>query len=312
MATEIWFRGSEGGSVLESIRLAAAYCVGYHERFEAGEVTTGAYVCELTLSDPDGFTIHAGSPTAVLVAPVPGEHGTPPLPPATGVKPMGSLALELIKLGLTPAEANYVKLDTHGLVDKKLLHQGASALALVGGNYQALMDIADSGKTVEVIMSPTFETRTTLKPRTMEPVEYVNEFDTLWKIEKENWLKEGHTFEEYKASHSYSHEGVWSGMGGVILVPDDPGGYGPAKGENIQVILNNNYTGGTLRAAHKQMAGTLAHEMYGHVLFKVQGKRWEHGKNPLPGSGSDYNTPLQIQINHRRDEALRNADRHKR
>ena len=144
----------------------------------------------------------------------------------------------------------------------------------------------------------------------MGSVEYENEFDTLWGMDKEKWLKAGHTFEQYKASHPYSHEDIWSGMGGVTLVPDKPGGYGKARGDNMQVILNTNYVGGSSRAAHKQMAGTLAHEMYGHVLFKVQGKRWEHGKNPLPGLGSDYNTPLQQQINQRRDEALRNADRH--
>lgn len=52
----IVFRNAAGGQTVEKLALAAAYCVGYQEVFHSGDQATGAYECQLTLSDPDGWT----------------------------------------------------------------------------------------------------------------------------------------------------------------------------------------------------------------------------------------------------------------
>ena len=63
--------------MLETLRLSAAYCVRYHERFVSGDAQGGAYQCYVTLSDPDGWTLAAGGPAAAFVAPAAREHGGP-------------------------------------------------------------------------------------------------------------------------------------------------------------------------------------------------------------------------------------------
>ena len=81
------FDDGAGGSPLETLRLNAAYCVGYHEQFRAGDTSTGAYVCHLVLSDPAGFTIQPGGPAAAFVAPAAREHGVP------GVDGLGAMSI---------------------------------------------------------------------------------------------------------------------------------------------------------------------------------------------------------------------------
>lgn len=78
LAADVLFRDSDGGSVLETLSLKAAYCVAYHEQFASGDGQSGAYQCLLTLSDPDGWTLTAGSGLA-FVAPAAREHGGPPV-----------------------------------------------------------------------------------------------------------------------------------------------------------------------------------------------------------------------------------------
>jgi hypothetical protein len=51
----------------------AAYCIGYTESFVDGDTGTGAYKLELTLADPDGYTLAPGGPVA-CVPPTVDEH----------------------------------------------------------------------------------------------------------------------------------------------------------------------------------------------------------------------------------------------
>jgi hypothetical protein len=73
----VFFRDGDGGSMLETLELKAAYCVSYHEQFVSGDARGGAYQCFLTLSDPDGWTLQAGGPAAAFMAPAAREHGLP-------------------------------------------------------------------------------------------------------------------------------------------------------------------------------------------------------------------------------------------
>lgn len=67
LATDILFRQAAGGGAQETLHMAGAYCVGYQEVFESGDQGLGAYRCHLTLIDPMGFTLSAGSPIQALM-----------------------------------------------------------------------------------------------------------------------------------------------------------------------------------------------------------------------------------------------------
>lgn len=60
LPADLLFRYADGGSVMETLHLPAAYCVSYHEQFASGNEQGGAYQCFLTLSDPDGWTLTTG------------------------------------------------------------------------------------------------------------------------------------------------------------------------------------------------------------------------------------------------------------
>jgi len=77
LAADVVFLDANGGSAIETLRLPAAYCVAYQEEFRQGDSQVGAYVCQLTLSDPAGWTIQAGGPDTAFLAPAAREHGSP-------------------------------------------------------------------------------------------------------------------------------------------------------------------------------------------------------------------------------------------
>lgn len=76
LATDVVVLNADGGQTLETLRMAGAYCVGHTEHFRAGNLTTGAYVVNLVLTDPDGWTLLVGGPAA-YVTPAAREHGVP-------------------------------------------------------------------------------------------------------------------------------------------------------------------------------------------------------------------------------------------
>ncbi|WP_046242381.1 type VI secretion system tube protein TssD [Hymenobacter terrenus] len=72
-AAHIVFLDSAGGSPVETVSLAGAYCVRYEEVFETGE--HGRYQAFVTLADPGGLTLTPGGPAGAFVAPAEREHG---------------------------------------------------------------------------------------------------------------------------------------------------------------------------------------------------------------------------------------------
>lgn len=78
---DIVFRNAAGGQTLETLTLAAAYCVGYREEFSSGDLATGAYQCHLTLADPDGWSWRAGGPVVAQQAYQQNPFGLPQPPP---------------------------------------------------------------------------------------------------------------------------------------------------------------------------------------------------------------------------------------
>ena len=60
----------------ETLSLAAGQCVSYDESFVAGDGTTGAYVCQLTITS-DGLTLAPGGPASAFVAPAARAYSSP-------------------------------------------------------------------------------------------------------------------------------------------------------------------------------------------------------------------------------------------
>jgi len=77
LAVNIIFRDANGGMTLETLRMAAAYCVSYNEMFQQGDAANGAYQAFVTLADPSGFTMQVGGLALDLVVPATGTHGSP-------------------------------------------------------------------------------------------------------------------------------------------------------------------------------------------------------------------------------------------
>ncbi|WP_046244997.1 type VI secretion system tube protein TssD [Hymenobacter terrenus] len=74
---DVIFFDSAGGSAIETVSMATAYCTGYEEEFEEGK--NGSYVAYVELTGPGGFTMKIGGPAAAFVAPAARDHGTPPV-----------------------------------------------------------------------------------------------------------------------------------------------------------------------------------------------------------------------------------------
>ena len=63
LPADVVFFDAAGGPAVETLSfVTGAYCVNHREEFWAGDAQSGAYLLYLTLSDPDGFTMHAGGP----------------------------------------------------------------------------------------------------------------------------------------------------------------------------------------------------------------------------------------------------------
>jgi hypothetical protein len=74
LAGQVVFYTAKGGAALETLAWESGECVGYQEEFVAGELTTGAYRCHLTIAALK-LTMQPGGPAA-YVSPAPGDYGT--------------------------------------------------------------------------------------------------------------------------------------------------------------------------------------------------------------------------------------------
>ncbi len=128
LAVDLVALNAATGQALETLSMAGAYCVGYGEDFIEGDVHTGAYQCRLTLTDPDGFTLHVGGPVSPQQAYQQNPFVAPkPLPP---VQPPPTVLPEVA-----------------ALVEKSLLERiGEGALRLLTGT---------AGMTAALLLTPT-------------------------------------------------------------------------------------------------------------------------------------------------------------
>ena len=101
-AVDVVFRDGAGGSAVETVSMAGAYCVFYEEVFTRGDIHTGSYILNLDLSDPDGFTMYAGGPASNFIMPAARDHGTPPVAALLGAAVGGAAGPSAPVPGIPP------------------------------------------------------------------------------------------------------------------------------------------------------------------------------------------------------------------
>ncbi|MCC8409341.1 DUF6443 domain-containing protein [Mucilaginibacter sp. UR6-1] len=220
------------------------------------------------------------------------------------VKPMSDAALKIITMGLTKDEAKYVRLDAQGFIDKEFLANGQSQLGNVGGNYSSLLTLAQAKEIVEISIAQTYES--TLGTQDQGTTTYDSDVDFLMK----DPAYTGMSKEEIMSKNQFvSDKKILSGNWGVTIYGDEDGAHGKSLNGNTQIFINGDmYKHGD--AGERQAVSTVAHEAYGHALFKILNKAHSHGGSRLPG-GEGYNKELEEQINGREKEAKKNYDSQK-
>jgi len=207
------------------------------------------------------------------------------------VKPANETASNYIKHGLSVDESAYYRLDGDGNVDAAYLRQGMDALGSVGGNYTALLEIAEAQTLTEVIVADNFTVVNhdgDLQTISFGDVTIESEADVMWSIEGDAYTAQGITKEQYIERNGYSTEQSVSGFMGVTLYGDTPSGegYGRTTNGNTQVVIN---------AAAPARLGTKyqAHENYGHNYFRTLGRPSGHGEiKSLTSDAANNNKPL--------------------
>ena len=227
-------------------------------------------------------------------------------PDGRKVKPVGELAFDLIKWGITPEESMYLRLDNDGFIDADFMAQGLNKMENIGENYKALMTLVNSQETIEVIVASQIET--TLGIKTMGTTSYESTLNEMYEIEGRSL---GLSKKEYQSLHpEYSTTKEWGGWFGISLYPDE-GKQGLTTNGNWQVVINSSPRLIDLKEGSKKMTSVFAHEAYGHALFKQQGLPHSHGTiKSLTSTSPENNIRLEKQIHQRENEAEKNYNLH--
>ena len=220
--------------------------------------------------------------------------------PVNAVDPDGkkvlpsAIGLYLIRSTLSTAEAKYVQLDKNGYIDANTLMKGQSELGKVGGNYSALMTIVQNDNTVEV-------TAPNDKFAMNDNYEFVGGSNIAFPF-KDPIVEDG--------------EFTGSGGLGITLAP-----IGTQRTENdtkqrqeLESKDRNNSSNGNFqvqvngrllpfKGSRKDAVKTLAHELYGHLLFMFLKKDALHAPER---TGPNSNQALETQIDQRTKEAETN------
>ena len=238
-------------------------------------------------------------------------------PDGKKVYPTNDEALEIIKLGLSPEESQFVTLDKNNYIDLNTLQKGKNQLGSIGENYESLLQLVEAKEVVEVTVSETMVYKNA-DGQIMED-KYSNT-RTIDKSIDDLWFTQGGsqdfsgkvmglTYKEYLVymeGLGESNEPVTLGKVGETLYPksmeEAPSGH-YSTNENIQVHVTN-------KSHEVDVVTTQAHESYGHALFKILGKKSGHGKSRMIGV-EGTNEELEIKINKAEKEAADNYGKHK-
>lgn len=205
-----------------------------------------------------------------------------------------TIGLYLIRNTLTSTEAQYVQLDKNGYIDANILMKGQSELGKVGGNYSALLTIAQNDNTVEV-SAPN------------------DKF-----VMNDNYAYVGGSNIAFPFKDPIVEDGEFTGSGGlgITLAPIgtqrtehdakqkqmlESKDRNNSSNGNFQVQINGRLL--PFQGSKKDAVKTTAHELYGHLLFMFLKKDALHAQER---TGPNSNQSLEHQINQRTKEAEKN------
>jgi RHS repeat-associated protein len=182
-------------------------------------------------------------------------------------------ALEAIRNGLSANDAKLVKLDSKGLIDKKLINSKSSE----SGNFNALKQLVNDTKVYDIKVTDKFDYKSedgSTKNVSMGDVAY-KDFVTGEPLDKPE------------------------GQLGYTLTPEAGTGAFTSTDKEVKVIINSNLT-------PLDQSKNIAHEAYGHAYLYSKGVPYAHKVENVNGQFKDTNTILKNQIKDRQNETEKN------
>ncbi|MGI4886644.1 MAG: type VI secretion system tube protein TssD [Janthinobacterium lividum] len=210
-SADVVFLAAAGGRALETLSLKAAYCVHYQEAFATGDATTGSYVCHITLSDPGGFTLHAGGPAGTFVAPAARDYAYVPLAAVLHPNP-------------TPILSKQQRYDARmKKIDAARSHLAANVPEPVAGVPGKFIAAADATRVIPAGGSPR---------------------DALSRLQEatERLVRNNVAVERAKLANDAYENGLGRNAAGV-LVPIRPNGNEPPEGWVVKQVIENKQSG---------------------------------------------------------------------
>ena len=208
------------------------------------------------------------------------------------------LLLDLLKQSIPEHMRKYVSIDDDGLVDNDLLQKGLLLEKNYGINYQSLCDISADSRRVVVSLNDDIEVyykngervpKDKLPYNFRDPIsdEYNNYTPELVGYVGASYSPKNHQWEEKDEKLFNERE--------IQLY---------TKGNFYSVQLNGR--GKQFRSVYRTYVVILAHELFGHIKFMLNGKSALH--YPEARSGEASNVELENHIRESVDEADKNCN----
>ena len=233
------------------------------------------------------------------------------------IKPCDDLSYHLIVWGLTKQEAKYVVKNKEGFIDRRWLLLAKKEIKKLSENFKCLLRISESDVVFEIKVQEYYET---IQGKfTFEPIYYSDGLDEDYENYKESMKKRyadrivsKELYKKEQEDSGFTYEKIWNGFFGITLYADKEGAFGITTNGADQVVINKTYLNVKERKeALQHMTATFAHEAYGHLYFKLLGKRHSHGAiKSLTDNNPQNNKELEIQIKNREDEATNHFTMH--
>jgi RHS repeat-associated protein len=181
-------------------------------------------------------------------------------------------ALVAIKNGLSASDAQHVKLDSKGMIDK----QAINSISSESGNFNALKQLVNDTKVYDIQVTDKFTSKDENGKVSVQSMGEVDYKDFLT----------GEKLAEPEGKLGYT---ATPGIDGKINSPDS----------EVKVIINSG-----LNALDQSK--NVAHEAYGHAYLYSKGQPYQHKVENVDGKFKDTNATLKTQIKDRINETETN------
>ncbi len=226
------------------------------------------------------------------------------------IKPCDELSYYLIIWGLTKQEAKYVVKNKEGFIDKRRLLLAKKEIKQLSENFKCLLRISESDVVFEIKVQEYYETIRGKFPfgQILYSDGIEEEYENYKNVIMKDFPDKVVSKEMYKKQQEdmgFTYEKMWEGLFGITLYSDKEGAFGITTNGADQVVINKTFLNVKERKeALQHMTAIFAHEAYGHLYFKLLGKRHSHGAiKSLTDNDPKNNKELEIQIKNREDEA---------